>query len=148
MPGSLGTHDRQHRACHVEDAEDIRCELLRERGPLDLLECAELPIPGIVDQDIDTAKLPIRFAYRSIYGSWVGYIQSESLQSVAVARQRIFDLPRIAGGGDYRVADIESGARDFHPEATAGPGDKPSFHCFCPVNCSGASCTTALFLAL
>ena len=52
-PAALLAHDWQHRFDHTDDTEQVRIELGLDIGDAALLDCADLGIACVVDQDID-----------------------------------------------------------------------------------------------
>ena len=82
-PLALPAHDRQHRARHGEQAEDIGVELRADLVFLALFDGGLVAIAGIVYQHIDSPEALLRAAAAAF--TWSGLVTSR-LTASAVSR--------------------------------------------------------------
>jgi hypothetical protein len=126
VAGTLLAHDRKGRLHNVDDAIEVRTELLVEIGKREGLEVAENGGPSVIDHDVDFAEPRHSLADGPLGLTLVGDIQLHEGQTIAFGiRESHPQLVHAAAGGHHFVARVQRRRHDARADAAVGPGDKP-----------------------
>jgi hypothetical protein len=115
---ALGTHDRQHSAHHMHEAEHVGCELVLDSTRGYFFKVAHQAIAGVVDQNVDAAEL-LHCGLNGRFGlRLVGYVQFDKGNLVGGhalrARTQLFD---VSTGCNDLVAGLQCGLGDLGSDA-------------------------------
>ena len=109
MPGLLRSHVREHNACHVHQAEDVRSNYLFDFVVAGLFRRANKAVSGIVHQHVDSAKGVHCILHA---GNDVIFLRDVQLKREGCGRvpvRQIDDARFIARGGDHALTTREHG---------------------------------------
>src|SRR6266568_4586583 len=114
---ALLAEDREDRLRDVENAEQVRLELVAQLLLGDLLDRSEEPVARVVDDDVDPPERLVRGLHRSEHLVAVGDVELDQVtQSVCVA-----------GGRCDLIATLEGGEGELAAKAFRRAGDEPNF---------------------
>jgi hypothetical protein len=126
MAAAPGAHARQDRARHIGQPPEIDLEHAANFVVVAFLDGGEIADAGIVDEDVDAAKLGLsrRDARRDLGG--LGHIERQDERVALMARRQIGDVLGISRGDDDPVAAIQRIARELAAKAGRAARDEPN----------------------
>ena len=95
---ALLAQERQRGLGHPERAEQVGLDLVAGVGLAELLDHAELPVAGVVDDDVEPAEVLVRLRDGGEVGRAVGDVERERQHRVAVLLRRGRRGSSVAGG--------------------------------------------------
>src|SRR5215469_11295888 len=122
----LFPHDRQHGSRHRHQTKDIRLVLgtdLLRRG---FLKDTELPVSGIVNEDVDASKVLDRRSYRCVHLIFIGHVQRSYEEVIRRAKRLPHSLWATPGGNDL-VACCQCSVGDFRADPSRCASHEPYF---------------------
>src|SRR6266496_2985075 len=135
----------------MENAEQVRLELVAQLLLGDLLDRSEEPVARVVDDDVDPPERLVRGLHRSEHLVAVGDVEFDREDGVAVLLDQVTQSVRVAGGRCDLIATLEGGEDELAAKASRCAGDEPNLaHDVNPllvwtatVTCSAACCWCA-----
>jgi hypothetical protein len=127
VAGALLAHDRQRRLGHPDRAEDVGLDLVAGLLRGDLLDRAEEPVAGVVDDHVEAAELLPGRLHGGDVGVHVLHVERQGQHVVAVLLGQRLERRYVARRRRHPVTALE---RRFGPdpaEALRAPGDEPNF---------------------
>jgi antitoxin VapB len=122
----LGAHDRQHRARHGREAEEICVEHRAHIGVVAFLDGREIAVAGIVDEDVDAAKPRFGRLDRGLDLILLVDVERERKAILIMTGDNVFDLGLIARGHDDAVAALKEDDGELPTESGRAAGDEPN----------------------
>ena len=108
---------RQRGLGDPQRAEDVRLDLVARLLLGQLLDEAELPVAGVVDDDVEPAEVVVRLLDRGEVGVAVGHVELDRQQRVAVLLDEVVERRGVARGGGDLVAALQRRDRPLPAEA-------------------------------
>jgi hypothetical protein len=125
-PGSLCPHEGQHRTGHVHQSEQICVELGADFVGGGLLERAELAVPGVVHQHVDTSKRAEGDPRDLLCLIELGHVQLRNKYTVGghVPECHVEGL-RVPGRRDHLVPSLQRSVGDRHAQTASSTRHEP-----------------------
>src|SRR6266498_2402033 len=124
---ALLAEDREDRLRDMENAEQVRLELVAQLLLGDLLDRSEEPVARVVDDDVDPPERLVRGLHRSEHLVAVGDVELNREDGVAVLLDQVTQSVRVAGGRCDLVATLEGGEDELAAKAFRRASDEPNF---------------------
>src|SRR6266568_6176555 len=124
---ALLAEDREDRLRDVENAEQVRLELVAQLLLGDLLDRSEEPVARVVDDDVDPPERLVRGLHRSEHLVAVGDVELDREDGVAVLLDQVTQSVCVAGGRCDLIATLEGGEDELAAKAFRRAGDEPNF---------------------
>src|SRR6266540_1643078 len=124
---ALLAEDREDRQRDMENAEQVRLELVAQLLLGDLLDRSEEPVARVVDDDVDPPERLVRGLHRSEHLVAVGDVEFDREDGVAVLLDQVTQSVRVAGGRCDLIATLEGGEDELAAKAFRRAGDEPNF---------------------
>ena len=125
-PDFWRAHDRQHRARHGREAEEIGVEHRAHVGVVAFLDRREIAVAGVVDEDIDAAEASLGRLDRGVDLLLLVDVEREREAVLVVARDNVVDLRLVARRHDDAIAALEQDDGEFPTESGRAAGDEPN----------------------
>jgi hypothetical protein len=100
-------------------------ELIWTIAPVDLLDRADRPVAGVVDDHVQAPEPRDRRCDRGSGIAGTGDVELLGEDSIGRALHQIVKPPGLPGGGDDHVPVIERGLGEAAAETGGGTGDQP-----------------------
>src|SRR6266496_2405748 len=123
----LLTEGREDRLRDMENAEQVRLELIAQLLLGDLLDRSEEPVARVVDDDVDPPERLVRGLHRSEHLVAVGDVELDREDGVAVLLDQVTQSVCVAGGRCGLIATLEGGEGELAAKAFRRAGDEPNF---------------------
>src|SRR6266496_157753 len=124
---ALLAEDREDRLRDMENAEEVRLELVAQLLLGDLLDRSEEPVARVVDDDVDPPERLVRGLHRSEHLVAVGDVELDREDGVAVLLDQVTQSVCVAGGRCDLIATLEGGEGELAAETARRTGDEPDF---------------------
>ena len=125
-PDFWRAHDRQHRARHGGEAEEIGLEHRAYVGVVAFLNRGEIAVASVVDEDIDTAEASLGRFDRGVDLTLLVDVERERKAILWVAGDNVLDFGLVARRGDDAVAALEKDERQLATKSGRTAGDEPN----------------------
>jgi hypothetical protein len=122
---ALSAQLRNDRSGHVVDAPEVGLELGAEVVLAARLDRRDVRVPGVVDDDVETAEAGHAGADRGTHGVGVGHVERERQHPVAVPSGERGEMRGLARRGDDEVAGAECRLDESAAEAPRGTCNEP-----------------------
>jgi antitoxin VapB len=122
----LGAHDRQHRARHGGEAEEIGVEHRAHVGVVAFFDGREIAVAGIVDEDVDAAEPSFGRLDRGLDLILFVDVELKREAGLVMARDNVFDLGLVARRHDDAVAALKEDDGELPTESGRTAGDEPN----------------------
>ncbi len=127
MPAALRAQQGERGLGHPECPEQVRLELVAHVGLAELFDQAEVPITGVVDDDVEPTEMRVRLLDRGEVLRAVGHVELDRQEPVAVLGHEVIERAQVARSGRDRITSLEGRNRPFAAEASGRTGDEPRF---------------------
>src|SRR6266496_1794478 len=124
---ALLAEDREDRLRDMENAEQVRLELVAQLLLGDLLDRSEEPVARVVDDDVDPPERLVRGLHRSEHLVAVGDVELDREDGVAVLLDQVTQSVCVAGGRCDLIATLEGGEGELAAKAFRRAGAEPNF---------------------
>jgi antitoxin VapB len=122
----LGAHDRQHRARHGGEAEEIGVEHRAHVGVVAFFDGREIAVAGVVDEDVDAAEAGLGRLDRCVDLILLVNIERERKAILIMTGDNVFDLRLVARRHDDTTATLEQDDGELPTESGRAAGDEPN----------------------
>ena len=124
-PDALRPQDRQRRLGDPERPEEVGLHLGPDLVLGQLLDEPEVPVAGVVDDDVELPEGPVRGLDGREVRLPVGDVELERQDRLAVLLHQVVQGRDVAGRGGHPVAAVERGLGPLAAEAAGRAGDEP-----------------------
>jgi phosphoribosyl isomerase A len=125
VAGTLFTQERQRRLRHPQRAEQVGLDLVAGLSLAELLDHAELSVPGVVHDDVEAAEPIVRLLNCVEHRTAVSDVEPQRQQGVAEALGQIVEAGGVPRGGGDPVAALERRDRPLPTETARRTRDEP-----------------------
>src|SRR6266508_1711420 len=125
MAGALRVQERHGGLGDVDDAEEVGLDLRAEVVVGVVLDGCGVRVAGVVDHHVQSSERVDGGLDGRTRGRWVGDVQGDGADPVAVAPHELVELFGLPCGGDHPVPAVEHGLGQLPSEPTGTAGDQP-----------------------
>ena len=136
VSASLGTQIGQRGLGDPQRPEHVGLDLGPGLVLGEFLDETELPVPGVVDHDVQAPEVIVGGLDRGEVGVAVGDVELDGQQRVAVFGGETVECGDVARGGGHLVAAFERRDRPFAAEAARCSRDEPDFSTHVRLQCA------------
>src|SRR3954463_3496156 len=125
VPAPLLAQVRQGSLGDPERTEQVGLDLAPRLVLRELLDHPEVPVTGVVDDDVESAEVVVCLRHGREVGVTIGDVERDRQQAGAVLLHQVVETGDVAGGRSDLVAALEGGDGPLAAETTRRTGDEP-----------------------